>query len=123
MDSDTFYDEAKVAIFPMGMCFPGAGKSGDLAPRPICAETWRHRVLTLLPHVSVTLVMGQYAQNWHLPGDAHLSLTERVKNWDGGNIIPLPHPSPRNGFWLRANPWFTQDMLPRLKQKIADALK
>ena len=122
IDRDTFYDERWLAIFPMGLCYPGTGKGGDLPPRPLCAETWRTRVMAALPDMRVTLVIGQYAHTWHLPGNEKLSLTERVRNWKGGDVIPLPHPSPRNGVWLKANPWFAEELLPALKRKVQEAL-
>jgi uracil-DNA glycosylase len=123
IDRDTFYDDTKLAMLPMGLCFPGTGKGGDLPPRPICATTWRHRILPLLPAIKLTLVIGQYAQAWHLPDLAHLTLTDRVKQWDGSNIIPLPHPSPRNGVWQKANPWFAETMVDQLQKKVAEALR
>jgi uracil-DNA glycosylase len=122
IDSNAFYDETKLAMLPMGLCFPGTGKAGDLPPRSICAATWRSKVLQQLPNIRLKLVIGQYAQSWHLPQHAQLTLTERVKNWDRGNVVPLPHPSPRNGIWLKNNPWFGNDMLPMLRKKVQEAL-
>lgn len=119
---EIFYDERKLAILPMGLCYPGTGKGGDLPPRPLCAETWRMKVLALLPNVKLTLVIGQYAHAWHLPHMEKATLTDRVRCWDGGNVIPLPHPSPRNGVWLKANPWFAVEVLPRLRRKVQEAL-
>ena len=84
IDRDTFYDETRIAILPMGFCYPGKGKSGDLPPKPICAETWREKLITALPNIALTLVIGQYAQAWHLPYQ-HNTLTETVSvNGDGG---------------------------------------
>jgi uracil-DNA glycosylase len=122
IDRDTFYDECKLAMLPMGLCYPGKGKGGDLPPRPLCAETWRARVLDLLPNIRLTLVIGQYAHAWHLPELANIILTDRVRSWDGGNVIPLPHPSPRNGVWQKANPWFATELLPRLQRKVQESL-
>lgn len=119
-----FYDARKVAIVPMGFCFPGAGKSGDQPPRPECAPLWRERLLAGLSKVELTLVIGQYALAHHLP-NAGVSLTEAVKNWrsHGPKIMPLPHPSPRNNIWLSRNPWFEADVLPVLQQRVATVLK
>jgi uracil-DNA glycosylase len=118
-----FYDETKIAILPMGFCFPGTGKSGDLPPRPECAEAWRHRLLQSLPRITLTLVIGQYAQRWHLPRK-HGNLTDTVRAWQdyGPSIIPLPHPSPRNNIWLKKNPWFSESLLPSLKDLTQEAL-
>ena len=120
---EQFYDETKIAILPMGFCYPGTGKSGDLPPRPECAEAWRNRLLQSLPRITLTLVIGQYAQRWHLPR-MHRNLTETVRAWQdyGPNIIPLPHPSPRNNIWLKKNPWFSESLLPSLKDLTQEAL-
>ena len=124
IDKSVFYDESKIAIVPMGFCFPGTGKSGDLPPRPECAETWRKKLLNELPQISLSLVIGQYAQAWHLGQLAKENLTETVKAWKefGPKIIPLPHPSPRNNIWLKKNPWFVQEVLPRLQSEIKSLL-
>ena len=124
IDKSVFYDELKLAIVPMGFCFPGTGKSGDLPPRPECAMTWRKKLLNELPQISLTLVIGQYAQAWHLGQLAKENLTETVKAWKefGPKIIPLPHPSPRNNIWLKKNPWFVQEVLPRLQSEIKSLL-
>ncbi len=120
---ESFYDETKIAILPMGFCYPGTGKSGDLPPRPECAETWRQRLLERLPHIGLTLVIGQYAQRWHLT-HTHRNLTETVRAWRdyGPHTIPLPHPSPRNNIWLKRNPWFAESLLPCLKKMTQEAL-
>ena len=124
IDKSVFYDESKIAIVPMGFCFPGTGKSGDLPPRPECAETWRKKLLNELPQISLTLVIGQYAQAWHLGQLVKQNLTETVKAWKefGPEIIPLPHPSPRNNIWLKKNPWFEQEVLPKLQAKVKSIL-
>ena len=124
IDKSVFYDELKLAIVPMGFCFPGTGKSGDLPPRLECAETWRKKLLNELPQISLTLVIGQYAQAWHLGQLVKENLTETVKAWKefGPEIIPLPHPSPRNNIWLKKNPWFVQEVLPRLQSEIKSLL-
>lgn len=118
-----FYDPQQVAIVPMGFCFPGTGKSGDLPPRPECAETWRERVLDQLPNIESTLVIGKYAQDYHFNQSAK-TVTELVNNWQEywPDRIPLPHPSPRNNLWLRKNPWFESELIPRLQTQIAKIL-
>jgi uracil-DNA glycosylase len=118
---ETFYDDAIIACLPMGFCYPGKGQGGDLPPRPECAPRWRHRLMPLLPNIALTLVIGQYALAHHFAGNKW-SLTERVRAWQGDSAIPLPHPSPRNGIWLKANPWFETDVLPRLRHKVQMAL-
>ena len=124
IDKSVFYEESKIAIVPMGFCFPGTGKSGDLPPRPECAMTWRKKLLNELPQISLTLVIGQYAQAWHLGQLVKQNLTETVKAWKefGPEIIPLPHPSPRNNIWLKKNPWFEQEVLPKLQAKVKSIL-
>lgn len=123
VDAATFYDETRVAILPMGFCYPGTGKSGDLAPKTICASTWRQQLLTLLPNIEITLVIGQYAQKWHLQAPK-TNLTETVRNWQeyGGQLMPLPHPSPRNNIWLKRNGWFEAEVLPELRRRVGSAL-
>lgn len=120
---DVFYDERKVAILPMGFCFPGTGASGDLPPRPECAPAWRGELLGHLKKLQLTLVIGQYAQQHHLP-EAGSSVTEVVRSWrrHWPGIVPLPHPSPRNNRWLVQNPWFEAELLPALKACVAEAL-
>ena len=121
---EQFYDPAIFAIIPMGFCFPGTGKGGDLPPRPLCAATWRARLLAQLPSVSLTLVIGQYAQNWHMPEMERRTLTERVRGAKSDSpTIPLPHPSPRNGMWIKNNPWFEADILPNVKRRVKTALE
>jgi len=124
ISKETFYDPTKVAILPMGFCYPGTGKSGDLPPRPECADAWRQRLLRLLTHIELTLLIGQYAQQWHLTR-THRNLTETVRAWEeyGPDVIPLPHPSPRNNIWLKKNPWFSESLLPILKEKTRAALR
>ncbi len=121
---ETFYDPAKVAILPMGFCYPGTGKSGDLPPRPECAPAWRQRLLDSMPQVRLTLVIGLYAQRWHLEAEGR-NLTDTVRAWRdyGPGIMPLPHPSPRNNIWLSRNPWFSDSLLPALKKKTRTALR
>jgi uracil-DNA glycosylase len=118
---DVFYDASKIACLPMGFCYPGKGKGGDLPPRVECAPLWRQRLLSLLHHIKLTLVIGQYAHSWHFPDD-NRALTDRVRGWNGGVVVPLPHPSPRNGVWLKANPWFEAQVLPKLRKRVQEAL-
>ena len=121
---DVFYDASQIAILPMGFCYPGTGKSGDLAPRPECAKAWRKQLLQQLDQIRLTLVIGQYAHKWHLT-DAKKNLTETVRAWRGfgPDVYPLPHPSPRNNIWLKKNPWFAESLLPSLKDAVEAALK
>jgi uracil-DNA glycosylase len=120
---ELFYDPDLVAIVPMGFCYPGTGKSGDLAPRPECAPAWREKLLSQLDRIELTLVIGQYAQRYHFP-DADMNVTERVRTWrdHGPAVIPLPHPSPRNNLWLKRHPWFEQELLPELRRRVRDIL-
>jgi len=124
IERDVFYDAARIAILPMGFCYPGTGKSGDLPPRPECAAQWRQPLLAQMPQIELTLVLGQYAQRYHLQQQAS-SLTEQVRRWRDGwpSVIPLPHPSPRNNRWLSQNPWFAVELLPELKARINQILE
>ncbi|MCP3868489.1 MAG: uracil-DNA glycosylase family protein [Gammaproteobacteria bacterium] len=120
---EVFYDPAKIAILPMGFCYPGTGVSGDLPPRPECARAWREQILQALQYIRLTLVVGQYAQKWHLP-HRHRNLTETVRGWKDyeAEVIPLPHPSPRNNIWIKKNPWFSESLIPFLKEAVRKAL-
>lgn len=120
---DEFYDPTRIAILPMGFCFPGTGRSGDLPPRSECAPAWRQDLLDVLVDLRLTVVIGQYAMKWHLP-NAGRNLTDTVRSWEsyGGDVIPLPHPSPRNNIWLKKNPWFADTLLPHLRQATRLAL-
>jgi uracil-DNA glycosylase len=121
---DTFYDPRQVAILPMAFCYPGTGASGDLPPRPECALAWRARLMGRLRKLQLTLVIGRYALAYHLP-QAGASVTFAVQSWRSfwPSVVPLPHPSPRNNLWLRRNPWFERDLLPRLRKRVAAALE
>ena len=123
IDKDTFYDPKRVAILPMGFCYPGTSKSGDLPPIKICAATWRQEALELLSGVQLTLVIGQYAQSWHL-ADSKKNLTQTVRSWRdyGEAIFPLPHPSPRNNIWLAKNRWFEEELIPVLQQRVRNLI-
>ena len=124
MSPEIFYDPEKIAILPMGFCYPGTGKSGDLPPRPECAEKWRNLLLAHMPNIQLTLVIGKYAQHWHLGNNMKSNLTTTVAAWKNywPDFIPLPHPSPRNNIWLTKNPWFQNEVLPALKLKISEIL-
>ena len=121
---ETFYDSSRMAIVPMGFCFPGTGNSGDLPPRPECAAAWREKILRELSGVKLTLVIGQYALAWHLGVRARATLTGTVQAWRdfSPSLWPLPHPSPRNNIWLKRNPWFERDILPALRRQVGVAL-
>ena len=124
VSEEEFYDPAKIAILPMGFCFPGYGKAGgDLPPRRECAPAWREQFLGRLTGLQLTLVIGQYAIAYHLP-DAGATLTDVVRGWRSHwpRTLPVPHPSPRNKAWIKRNPWFAEDVLPALRQRVADAL-
>jgi uracil-DNA glycosylase len=120
IDRSSFYDPDFIAILPMGFCYPGPGRSGDLPPRPECAATWRARLLERLPSIKLTLVIGAYAQAWHLKPGTGAALTTAVGAWreHGVQVLPLPHPSPRNNGWLQRNPWFEGEVLPELKARV-----
>jgi len=122
IDRETFYDRNRVSIVPMAFCFPGYDKRGsDLPPPKVCAETWRKALLTAMSQVELTLVVGQYAQAWHIERARAKTLTETVRNWrdHGPARLHLPHPSWRNTGWLRRNPWFEEDVLPWLRAEVA----
>ena len=123
VSQDVFYDRSRVAIVPMAFCFPGYNAQGsDLPPPAICAQTWRGEVLQALPDVRLTLVIGAHAIKYHL--GAQRPVTEAVKDWRsyGEETFVLPHPSWRNTGWLKKNPWFAQEVLPRLQARIKDVL-
>jgi uracil-DNA glycosylase len=124
MDRETFYDENVVAIVPMGFCYPGKGKGGDLPPRPECAPLWHPRILPLLPDIRLVLLIGNYAQAAYLSETRHETLTDTVRAAKDylPRYLPLPHPSPRNQLWLRRNPWFGKKILPLLRERVAAAL-
>ncbi|MBV2235615.1 MAG: uracil-DNA glycosylase family protein [Sterolibacterium sp.] len=122
---EQFYDAQQFAILPMGFCFPGSGRSGDLPPRPECAPLWRQPLLHHLPQLQLTLVIGQYALAWHLPEWRGQTLTDKVRDWHSHwpSLLVLPHPSPRNNLWLKRNPWFEDTLLPHLRARVEDILK
>ncbi len=120
-----FYDPKKIAILPMGFCFPGTGKSGDLPPRQECAKTWRHLLLERFDSVELTLVIGQYAIDWHIHDGEKITLTERVSRWQSymPSKLVMPHPSPRNNRWLKKNPWYEAEVIPCLRDRVSHVLR
>lgn len=122
LDRATFYDRSRLAIVPMAFCFPGYdAKGSDLPPPRICAETWREDLMSAMPQVELTLLIGQYAQAWHMGRERKKTLTETVRAWRdyGPAMLPLPHPSWRNTGWLKKNPWFAEEILPWLRAEVA----
>jgi uracil-DNA glycosylase len=124
VDTDTFYDPRQFALMPMGFCYPGTGKSGDLPPRPECAPEWHPQLLKKMKSATLTLLIGQYAQKHYLGDRAQMNLTETVRSFRDylPQYLPLPHPSPRNRIWMRRNPWFEDDVLPLLKEHVGKGL-
>ena len=125
IDKTMFYDATKIALMPMGFCYPGTGKSGDLPPRPECAPQWHAQVLDKMPNVQLTLLIGQYAQNHYLGKTVKGNLTETVRVFQSylPAFFPLPHPSPRNNIWQKKNDWFVTDLLPELKRTVSVLLQ
>ncbi len=126
IDKARFYDPDCLAIVPMGFCYPGKGKSGDLPPRPECAPAWHPRIMPLLKNVRLTLLVGNYAIRAKLGSKAAPSMTQACRDWrthlETGRL-PLPHPSPRNVGWFKRNPWFEDEVLPTLQAEVASALQ
>jgi uracil-DNA glycosylase len=124
LSDEQFYNETDIAIVPMGFCYPGKGRSGDLPPRPECARTWHGPILELLPNLETTLLIGQYAHHYYLRG-SYPTLTDRVRDWRrfAPRQFVLPHPSPRNQLWLRNNSWFEAELVPALQFAIRRILR
>jgi uracil-DNA glycosylase len=130
VSDEQFYDTSKIAIIPMGFCFPGLDEKGsDLPPRKECPKLWRERLFGLLPNIELILLVGGYAQSWHMGSERARTLTETVRNWNAETFktrhpafIPMPHPSWRNTSWLKKNPWFEERVLPVLKREVAARL-
>ena len=125
VSDELFYDNRSFAITPMGFCYPGKGRSGDLPPRPECAHAWHEKLMKQLPNLELTLLIGQYAQRYYLGDMARNTLTETVRNFEDyyPKFIPLPHPSPRNRLWIKKNPWFEEEVVPFLKKSVSQILK
>ena len=118
---EVFYDPVRVAIIPMGFCFPGLdAKGGDRPPRRECAPLWRERLMAALPNLETMILVGQYSQKWHLGAGAKASLTETVEHWRdyAPRFFPTPHPSWRNNAWLKKHPWFEEELLPALRKRV-----
>ena len=124
VDKDIFHDESRIAIIPMGYCYPGRGKGGDMAPRPECASLWLDQLLAKLPRIELTLLIGQYAQRHFLKSRRKPSLAETAKAWReyAPQYIPLPHPSPRNQPWFKRHAWFEDQLIPMLQTRIKTLL-
>ena len=125
VDWDTFYGAPQIGVAAMAFCFPGTSpKGGDYPPPPRCAALWRRPLLTALPTVELTLLVGSYAMDWALGDRAKASMTDTVRAWRayGPDVIPLPHPSWRNTGWLKRNPWFEAEVTPYLRARVADML-
>ena len=120
-----FYDGGRIAIIPMGFCFPGYdAKGGDLPPRKECADLWRARLMAALPDLDLMLLVGSYAQKWHLGQEARRTLTDTVANWSayGPRLVPLPHPSWRNNGWIKKHPWFETELVPYVQARVRHLL-
>ncbi|MGH8783398.1 uracil-DNA glycosylase family protein [Paraburkholderia sp.] len=124
VDDATFYDESRFAIVPMGFCYPGKGRSGDNPPRPECAPLWFDRLRAAMPRIELTVLIGQYAQRHVLGERRHPLLADTVAAWReyGPAIVALPHPSPRNIAWFKHHPWFEHEILPMLRERVAEVL-
>ena len=120
IDKETFYNPEQIALIPMGFCYPGKGKTGDLPPRKECAPLWHSSLFDQMKKVKLILLIGKYAQDYYLPPQTNKTLTETVKNFN--NFLPgyfvLPHPSPRNNIWQAKNAWFRKDVIPELQKRV-----
>ena len=125
LDRETFYDPARVAQMPMGLCYPGKGSGGDLPPRPECAPLWHDRLRAQLPEIRLTLLVGRHAQGRYLPPRLRASMTESVRAFEAmpDGLFPLPHPAWRSRLWMAKHPWFEAQVLPVLRQRVAEALE
>lgn len=121
---EQFYDPQLIALIPMGFCYPGKGKSGDLPPRKECAPEWHEQLLDKMHNIAFTILIGAYSQAYYLPESKSQTLTERIQNFE--QFLPstfvLPHPSPRNNIWMKKNPWFAELLLPELRKRVSDIL-
>lgn len=120
--NEVFYDESKIALVPLGFCYPGKGKSGDLPPRTEYAPLWHEPMLDKMPNLELVILTGMYAQNYYLGKAAKRTLTETVASFESylPKFLPIPHPSPRNRFWLTKNPWFEERVAPELQRRISE---
>ncbi len=125
IDKEQFYDTSLFAIIPMGFCYPGKGKSGDLPPRPECAPLWHNQLFDKLPKLEFILLIGSYAQKYYLKDSRKRTLTETVQSYSEylPRFFPLPHPSPRNNIWLKRNDWFEKELVPELQQTVKGIIK
>jgi uracil-DNA glycosylase len=125
IDYSTFYQSDLFAVLPMGFCYPGKGKTGDLPPRPECAPLWHDALMQLMPRVQTSILIGQYAQRAYLGDRFRRNLTETVRAVPDflPDFLPLPHPSPLNQRWVVRNEWFNQDVIPILRKTVQNALK
>ncbi|MFN0032702.1 MAG: uracil-DNA glycosylase family protein [Flavobacteriales bacterium] len=121
---EEFYNPKNFALMPMGFCYPGKGRSGDLPPRPECAAAWHVKLLSGMKHVGLTLLIGQYSQEHYLGETKKQTLTETVKAFKEylPRFLPLVHPSPRNRIWMKKNPWFEKEIVPYLQKTIRDLM-
>jgi uracil-DNA glycosylase len=125
LNSSDFYDEARIAILPMGFCYPGSrDNGGDMPPRPECAQIWHERLTALLPDLQLTLLIGQYAQRHYLGSGRKASLTETVRAFPdyGPRFFPLPHPSWRSVFWMQKHSWFERSTIPELRKAVRNCV-
>ncbi|WP_379549786.1 uracil-DNA glycosylase family protein [Qipengyuania sp. DGS5-3] len=125
VDKTTFYNPDKIALMPMGFCYPGKAQGGDAPPRKECAPQWHDRVLGTLPKDRLTLLVGTYAQEYYLPHTTKMSMTARVQGWRDylPEIVPLPHPAWRSAIWMKKNPWFASEVLPDLRRRVFDTMR
>lgn len=125
VDKDTFYNDKLFGLMPMGFCYPGKGKSGDLSPRPECAPLWHSKIVKQTKSVKLIILIGQYSQSYYLKNKQKDNLTDTINNFK--NYLPdyfvLPHPSPRNNIWIAKNKWFEKEVLPSLRNKVTAILK
>jgi len=122
---EEFYDPALFAIVPMGFCYPGRGRSGDLPPMARCAPLWHARLLEMMPQVQLVVLIGKYAQDFYFPAKKPVGLTENVRNFADflPRFFPIVHPSPRNRIWQKRNPWFVTDVVPELRRRVREILE
>ena len=120
MDRNAFYDTSRIAIVPVGLCYPGTVDGADLPPMPACAPLWQPKFRAALPRIALTLLVGSYAQKYYLGArrKATLALTVRAFREYLPDFFPLPHPSWRNKAWLKRNPWFEKDVIPALRRRV-----